>query len=381
MSLRLEFRKSRSKGKRKTRQGTYYIEGTDHRGERVHKSLKTGDRSLAKAEFAKFIAASTEERIHGPKGVCNFADAVQVYLGPEDNPRKPGNSNEAYLNEMLPLIGEKKLCEFTQADLDKLAKNMRSGCSPATLKRHVYSPFIAAWNAAAENEPPLCDYKKWKSPKVPKKRGDCPDDGYIAVLTESIDYKRRAGRKNNVVVGSRKPERDKAVVLFITLTGARSGEAQKLKLRDLFLDRGFAILRHVKGGKARQVALTPELIEALRAQIEALYKRHQEAHGCDAPADALVFEVETRWGIPQIMRRTQKRAGLPRYRPHQVGRHAFATRLLNAGESTVTVRDAGGWESTRMIDEYYGHLAQSRTDGVVAGQRLQPLPVKKDKSA
>ncbi len=370
MSLRLTFRKSRSKGKRKTRAGTYYIEGTDHRGERVHESLKTGDRGLAKTEFAKFIAASTQERISGPKGVCNFADAVQVYLGPEDNPRKPGNSNEAYLNEMLPRIGTRKLCELTQADLDKLAKDMRGGrCSPATLKRHVYSPFIAVWNAAAENEPPLCDYRKWKSPKVPKRRGDCPDDVYIAVLKDSIDHRRRAGKRNNVVVGSRKPERDKAVVLFLTFTGARSGEAQKLALGDLFLDRGYAILRHVKGGKARQVKLTPELIEALRAQVAIL---HQQCGGHAAP-DTLVFEVKTRWGIPQIMRRTQKRAGLPRYRPHQVGRHAFATRLLNAGESTVTVRDAGGWDSTRMIDEYYGHLAQERTDGVVAGQKLSPF--------
>lgn len=367
MSLRLTYRKSRAKGKRKTRPGTYYIEGTDHRGQRVHESLKTGDRSLAKSEFAKFVAATTQERLHGAKGVCNFADAVQVYLGPEDNPRKENNSNVPYLEEMISRIGTVKLCDITQATLDKLAKDMRGGRSPATRKRHVYSPFIAVWNAAAEHEPPLCDYKKWKSPKVPKRRGDCPDDGYIATLVHSIDLRSRAGRRNNVVVGSRKPERDKAVVLFITLTGARSGEAQKLTLRDLFLDRAYAVLR-VKGNKMRQVALTPELVEALRAQVAKLH----EAHGGEAPPETLVFECATRWGIPQIMRRTQKRAHLPRYRPHQIGRHAFATRLLNAGENTMTVRDAGGWDSTRMIDQFYGHLAKSRTDGVVASQSLTP---------
>ena len=52
MSLRLVYRKSEAKGARKTRAGTYYIEGTDHEGKRVHASLSTGDRVLAKRIFA-----------------------------------------------------------------------------------------------------------------------------------------------------------------------------------------------------------------------------------------------------------------------------------------------------------------------------------------
>ena len=103
---------------------------------------------------------------------------------------------------MLDYIADKKLCEFTQADLGQLAGNMWPGCSPATLKRHVYSPFIAAWNVAGRNVPPLCDYKKWQSLQLQKKRGDCPDDGYIETLKELIDLKSRAGKRNNVVVGA-----------------------------------------------------------------------------------------------------------------------------------------------------------------------------------
>jgi integrase len=118
------------------------------------------------------------------------------------------------------------------------------------------------------------------------------------------------------------------------------------------------LLRRTKNGDPRQVKLHPTLLEALREQVRALGPGHD---------DRLLFEVETRWGIPQLVRRLQKRAGLQHYRPHVIGRHAFASRLLNAGESTITVKDAGGWKNTRMIDEYYGHLAQSRTDQVVAG--------------
>lgn len=375
MSLRLVFRKSRSKGNRKTSAGTYYIEGTDHTGERVHQSLKTGDRTVAKVEFAKAVKKTTELRVHGPE--YNFADAVMTYLGPDDAPRKPGNSNAAYLDEMMLHVGQTKLKDFTQAKLDKLAKDMRPGCSPSTLKRHVYTPFIAAWNACAENEPPLCDHKKWKSPKIEKGRGDCPDDGYIETLKDSITLKRRAGKRNNVVVGSRKPERDTALLLFMTFTGARSGEARNLALRDLFLDRGYAVLRKTKNGKPRRVKLTPETVEALRAQVAKLHEMHRG----EAPAETLVFEVKTRWGIPQLMRRLQDRAKLAHWKPHAIGRHAAASRLLNAGKSTIVVRDAIGWDSTRMIDEYYGHLAQSHVDEVMEDQKLQPPVVKKDKTA
>jgi len=263
---------------------------------------------------------------------------------------------------MLPFIGERKLCELTQADLDQLAKTMRPKDSVESRKRQVYTPFITAFKAAADRDPPLVDAKRWKSPKHEKRRANSPDDAYISKLVDVADIHERRGKRKNVVTGSRKPARDMALVLFVTFTGARSGEAQRLELRDLFLDRGYAMLRRTKNGEPRQVALTPELIEALRTQVAALG---------DAPVDTLVFECKTRWGIPQLVKRARKRAGLDDYRPHQVGRHAFATRLLNAGASTAAVKQAGGWKSeSRAFDEYYGHLAQEVTDRAVAGMKL-----------
>jgi integrase len=161
-------------------------------------------------------------------------------------------------------------------------------------------------------------------------------------------------------------------VLFLTLTGARSGEAQKLKIADLELERGYATLRKTKNGKPRQVALAPDLIAAMQDQLAAL----DRGHGGKAPADTLVFECETRWGIPQIVKRAQKRAGLPRHRPHEIGRHAFATRLLHDGASLMDVQKAGGWEKAQMVTEYYGHLAQEHVDKVVSGQSLKVARLK-----
>ena len=360
MSLKLKFRKARS-AKDKDKRGSYYIEGTDHRGKRVHKSLRTSERDLAKSEFAKHIASSVALRFDGPKGVANFANAVKIYLERLAQKGKAGSINETFLGEMLPHIGTKKLCELTQADLDALAKNLRPNCKASTVKRHIYTPFIAAYNAAVEYDPPLADPRRWKKPTVPKRKAHPPSDTYIAALKDSA-YVTRRGKRNSAM-GSRKPERDAALVMFLTFTGCRSGEAQRFAIGDFNAERGLAMLRKTKNGDPRQVALAPAVIEVLTAQVNKL---HEQAGG-KAPDNTLVFECETRWGIPQLVKRAQDRAGLDRRRPHEIGRHAFAKRILDAGESTLTVKDAGGWKTLRMVDEYYGHLAKERTDKVVAG--------------
>lgn len=43
---------------------------------------------------------------------------------------------------------------------------------------------------------------------------------------------------------------------------------------------------------------------------------------------------------------------------HQVGRHTFAARLLNAGFDIKTVKEAGRWKKLAIVDETYGHLEQ-----------------------
>ena len=369
MSLRLVFRKTRSKGKRKTGPGSFYIQGTDHTGRKVNDSLYTCDRDLAKRSFAERVAKTLEARISGPKAVMNFADACELYY------ERGENTNKQWLERICTCkwFATKKLIDMTQADLSQLAKELYPGCAPATLKRQVYTPFLAAYNACVENEPPLADLKKWKVPKIKKKTVDAPDDAYIAALIDAARHQSRVGRFK-AIKGSRNPERDVAAVLFITLTGCRSGEAQRVRLKDIDLDRGYALLRKTKGkdDKPRQVALAPALVEALRAYIATLG---------DAPGDQLLFKWESRFGLPQMVRRTQKRAGLPHYRPHQIGRHAFATRLLHEGASLLDVQKAGGWDSAQMVTDTYGHLSAEHVDKIVAKQKLRPNAIKKDDAA
>ena len=80
-----------------------------------------------------------------------------------------------------------------------------------------------------------------------------------------------------------------------------------------FLDRRYVLLRRTKNGDPRQVKLHPTLLEAVWEQVTVLWP---------GPDDRLLFEIETRRGHRTIV-------------SHVIGHHAFASRLLNAGGSTI----------------------------------------------
>lgn len=57
-----------------------------------------------------------------------------------------------------------------------------------------------------------------------------------------------------------------------------------------------------------------------------------------------------------MLERAGKRAGLGVIKPHAF-RHSFTSAVLDAsGGNLLIARDAGGWTSTAMVDEVYGHV-------------------------
>lgn len=345
MSIKLKWRKSTSKAKGR-RAGTYYLEGTDHRGGRVFRSLKTGDRSLAEHEFVKEVSRLATLRKAGVSAVANFANAVAVYTT-----RKPTSSNLKFLRPMLGLIGAKRLADFTQADLDELAgKLIPPGRKPSYIKRAVYTPFISAWAAAADNDPPLCERRRWKSPEIPEREAtEIPAEDHLEKLMAASSPALR--------------NRDAALILTLTYTGARSGEVQRLELRDIQLgsaDEIARVLYRRTKWKPRSVAMAPRLEEALRLHIADL-----RAKG--VPEETKLFGFSDPRAIAKRMRRLHAVAGLKYYRPHVMGRHTFATRLLLQGNSPIDVARAGGWANVRMIDSVYSHIPEARIDGIVSG--------------
>jgi integrase len=71
-----------------------------------------------------------------------------------------------------------------------------------------------------------------------------------------------------------------------------------------------------------------------------------------------VFGFSTVQGVNKVLQRASKRARLDYLSSHQIGRHTFAARLLNAGYDIKTVKEAGRWKKLAIVDERYGHLEQ-----------------------
>jgi integrase len=130
-----------------------------------------------------------------------------------------------------------------------------------------------------------------------------------------------------------------ALLCFITLTGRRISEA----LQATDNGDGTATIGRAKDGKHVLVSV-PDLCRDLL--------------GAGVRGERL-FTYGDRHNVYRALRPVCKRAGVPYYGTHSLGRHAFATRLLKEGWSVKHVAVAGGWSSPKLVLERYGHIEQS----------------------
>ena len=130
-----------------------------------------------------------------------------------------------------------------------------------------------------------------------------------------------------------------ALMLFLYTTGRRVGEAVTLTWDDIDLENGTVFIAQTKNGNAATAILTAELCEILD----------------DMERTDPVFGYTDRRNIYGSLKRACKRAGVEYLGTHQVGRHSFATQLERQGWSPKSIADAGGWKSTRIVNETYTH--------------------------
>lgn len=259
-----------------------------------------------------------------------------------------------YLEPLILRWGNMRLASITPTEVSRAARELYPNHSPATTKRQFYTPLNAVMKAASKgNMAPLV---RFDPPKIPRHQVVYADDRWLGIFYQHAGFQ--------IAV----------TVLFMTLTAARVTEACRLAPEDVDLDRAEAILRKTKTGRSRRVALPPILVDGLRTAMKVCAK---EING-----KVRVFGYANRWSVNQAIERACKRAGLPYLSSHQVGRHAFAARLLAQGRSLKLVQNAGGWASIQLVGDVYGHLEQSAVDEAVrASEETVPaLPAPKPKS-
>jgi site-specific recombinase XerD len=138
----------------------------------------------------------------------------------------------------------------------------------------------------------------------------------------------------------------RAFFTLIYATGLRLSEACAVEVGDVDAARGVITVRHGKGDKARQVALSPQLLEVLRAHWRQ-----------ERPAKPLLFS--SREGTPLCKKSARaalalaaRSAGLTKKVTPHVLRHSFATHLLDAGTDLRVIQVLLGHSSITSTTRY-----------------------------
>jgi len=142
--------------------------------------------------------------------------------------------------------------------------------------------------------------------------------------------------------------RDRAMILFLFDTGCRAGGLCGLRLDDLHLEAGLALV-YEKGGKSRFVMFTPQTGAALRAWLAVRPEGGQSVFVGLKRKTAL-----TPSGVWQMLQRRAERAGVEGASNPHAFRHGFARFYLLDGGDLGTLADILGHSSVEVTKAYYG---------------------------
>jgi integrase len=291
----------------KTRSPNYVVKGTVA-GINIFESTGTADKDLAEQYRRKREKEIYEEANLGKVRPATFADAVTAYI----NHGKQGR----FLTALLDHFTETPLTQIGQAEIDAAANAIYPNAKASTLNRQVYGPCIAILRHSVRAKLPGASVPLVKMRKVQNPAVTPADDEHIEKLLPHCS------------------EGLKALIILMTYTGLRTGEALRVRSEDV--RDGFIHVGKTKNGQPRMVPVP---------------------QGWVCPDEG--FGFKTTQGVGRSLRQAHKRAKLPYRDGHALGRHGFAARWLKAGGSLKALQEAGGWEKLGTVADIYAHLEQS----------------------
>ena len=201
-----------------------------------------------------------------------------------------------------------------------------------------------------------------------------------AYLPDQIPFPKRTRRLPIVLspeevallIDSAKNLMHRTILMTLYATGLRRAELCRLKVADIDSDRMMIHVREGKGGRDRDVLLSPKLLETLREYWRWMKPKTWLFPGmvnnwrADVPIDTKVV-----W---EAVRQARTRAGIKkRATPHTL-RHSFATHMLEAGADLRTIQVLLG--HAKLADTtVYLHLSRRHLQAVASP--LEALNVSK----
>jgi integrase/recombinase XerD len=199
-------------------------------------------------------------------------------------------------------------------------------------------------------------------------------------LPDQIPFPKRARRLPTVLspeevallIDSAKNLMHRAMLMTLYATGLRRAELCRLKVADIDSQRMVIHVREGKGGRDRDVLLSPKLLETLREYWRWMKPKTWLFPGMvdNWRADVPITE-KAAWAA---VNEAKKRAGInKRVSPHTL-RHSFATHMLEAGADLRTIQVLLG--HAKLADTtVYLHLSRRHLQAVASP--LEALDISK----
>jgi integrase len=255
-----------------------------------------------------------------------FSDAALGYM-------KSGGERR-YLAPILELIGKRPLVDITQELVQELTDRLKPGCAPATVNRHIFTPILSVLNYGARVKmcPPPSLVRPKGHDRAPKL--EVPPEVWFNEVLPHLSEKVRA------------------CVLLITLHGLRIAEAIERTPQDLDTNGWRLTIPDTKAGEPVLVPLSAPVIEAIKAIPNWRKQRW-------------LFGTCHRSNIARAIKGACKKAGVPSFGTHAIGRHSFSVRVLGKGKSVKFLMSAGRWKTATMPMKRYGHMERSEVNEAV----------------
>jgi integrase len=242
--------------------------------------------------------------------VITFNDAALTYV----KTKGPSKRDKDFVDKLCGLLGPKPISEIDQEAVANACSVLYPGAKASTLHRAVYAPVTLVLRLSGIAP-------KFEKPKIQRPQLKVPDDKWFDTLLPHCEPQLRA------------------LIIFLSLTGRRITET----LTAIDNGDGTCTIPKTKAGKT------------IIVNIPSLCLTQEDYSFKSGP----MFTYGDRHNVYRALKRACKKAGVPVYGTHALGRHSFATRLLKKGYTLKHVSEAGGWASTKMVDLIYGHLEKS----------------------